>query len=385
MIRWAELDRRRRGLALVVAGACLMALGGFLVTLLVESPREAAAKAGPPAPSLIAVPVEQRQVGEELVTRGQVTATRTVEAITPLAGAGARVALVSAPLPAVGSTVRHGQVVAEISGRPVLALEGGVPAYRDLGPGDVGDDVRRLNKALSAAGLGTSPRSRRYDATTQDAVARLYRRAGYESDGSLPAAEVAFVAALPATAVAVKGHVGSPVSGSSVRIASGALTVVASFSAGQAGLVEAGTNVVLSSEVLGKSAEAKVTGTRATTAADEGAGGGAAAADVVVITPDRPLPGAWIGQDVRVRVVGATTAEKVLAVPVTAVVANGSGDAEVVVVDAGADTIGEAHPRRVRVRTGVTGGGWVEVQALEGRLEAGDLVQLSASVGVRHP
>lgn len=69
-LSWSRLDRRRRALALVVGGAVLVALGGWLATLSIESPREAAAKASAPEPSLITVAVESREVGEELVTRG---------------------------------------------------------------------------------------------------------------------------------------------------------------------------------------------------------------------------------------------------------------------------------------------------------------------------
>ena len=86
-------------------------------------------------------------------------------------------------------------------------------------------------------------------------------------------------------------------------------------------------------------------------------------------------------QDVRVRVVSASTGEKGLAVPVTAIVANGSGRTEVVVVEKGATSVTDANPRRVPVAVGVTGGGWAQITPVNDDLAAGDLVRLSALPG----
>lgn len=393
--RLTELDPRRRGLALVVTAALLMVIGGWVATLSIESPREAAANAGPPAPSLIAVPVERRQVGEELVTRGRVAATGDVEAISPLAGAQARRAVISGRLPTAGQSVKAGQVVVEISGRPIIALPGAVPAYRDLGPGDAGGDVRQLHRALKEAGFAVDPSSSTFGEPTGTAVAALYRRAGYSTDGSLPAGEVVFVDSMPATVSAVTGDLGTEAASASVRLASGDLVVLAEFDDGQRELVRPGTKVEITSEVLGRTVDAVVAAFNGTPAeaeppapaepggevgaeSDPAGDGGSA----VVITPVRNLTGVWVDQDVRVRIVGATTAAKVLAVPLTAIVSNGSGETEVVVVAADARTLGDAHPRRVRVSTGATGGGWVEVRPVQGAdLDTGDLVQLSAAPG----
>lgn len=389
----AGLDRRRRGLALVVAAALLMVLGGWLSTLVIESPREAAAGASPPAPSLIAVPVERRQVGEEVVTRGRVTARTDVEAINELAGAQAHRAVVSGRLPRPGQQLKAGQVAVEISGRPIFVLTGAVPAYRDLGPGAAGGDVRQLNRALALAGFSTEAASTSFSETTRTAVDALYRRSGYTSNGTLPAAEVVFVSTMPATVSEVRGTLGSEAGSASIRLTSGDLVVVADLGGDRAALVQPGTEVEVTSEVLGTSVEATVTaavpGSATSGAAEpEDPTGTASTSDStseIVIAPKRRLSGDWVGQDVRVRILGAITATKVLAVPVTAVVSNGSGSTEVVVVDAHARSIGEAHPRRIQVTTGATGGGWVEVRPLHTAIRAGDLVQLSAPTGRRTP
>jgi hypothetical protein len=190
------------------------------------------------------------------------------------------------------------------------------------------------------------------------------------------------------------------------------LTVAADFPTAQAGLIQPGAKVVISSELLGKSVDATIqkapgrteTGTESepgdaaggaspgatsgesVTGKDGAEGGdpaGGPASDpaqaLYSIVPDQPLGSEWAGQDVKVRVVSASTEGEVLAVPVTAIVSNSSGDTEVVVVDKGATSITDADPRRVQVTVGATGGGWAEVTPSEGeQLAEGDPVQLSA-------
>src|SRR5487761_1222644 len=55
-------------------------------------------------------------------------------------------------LPAVGATVRQGQVIYRVSGSPAVLLYGNVPAYRDLSEGLPGDDVTELNADLVKLG-----------------------------------------------------------------------------------------------------------------------------------------------------------------------------------------------------------------------------------------
>ena len=71
---------------------------------------------------------------------------------------------------------RAGDVLVEVTGRPVIALTGPLPAYRDLVVGDIGPDVAQLEQALAAIGFDPGepdddtftqrrpPRSRFYDA-----------------------------------------------------------------------------------------------------------------------------------------------------------------------------------------------------------------------------
>src|SRR5207244_81786 len=62
---------------------------------------------------------------------------------------------------------------------PVLVLQGAQPAYRDLGPGAAGEDVRQLQAALARLGFDPGALNGVYGASTAGAVAAWYRSAGW--------------------------------------------------------------------------------------------------------------------------------------------------------------------------------------------------------------
>ena len=102
-------------------------------------------------------------------------------------------------LPAVGDTVRQGQVIYRISGSPTVLLYGDVPAYRDLSEGLTGADVTELNAALvklgyaTRAALGPRPGWDYYSAETAYAVERLQARLGLTVTGTLALGQAAFL------------------------------------------------------------------------------------------------------------------------------------------------------------------------------------------------
>jgi peptidoglycan hydrolase-like protein with peptidoglycan-binding domain len=75
----------------------------------------------------------------------------------------------------VGERARFGDVLIEVSGRPIVLLRGELPAYRDLRPGDEGPDVRQLQEALRELGLYAGAGSGEYGPATAAGVSRLYR------------------------------------------------------------------------------------------------------------------------------------------------------------------------------------------------------------------
>lgn len=80
--------------------------------------------------------------------------------------------------------VASGQSVFAVGDVPVLALYLERPAYRDLGPGSVGDDVAVLQKELARLGHFTGTVNGKYDAATAGAVKRLKKAAGLDAKDS---------------------------------------------------------------------------------------------------------------------------------------------------------------------------------------------------------
>src|SRR5262249_23291972 len=89
-------------------------------------------------------------------------------------------AIVSAVRVHAGDEVRPGQVLLEVSGRPLVVLPGAVPAYRDLKPGDSGADVKQLQTALAGLGHFSGPANGQFGQSTKDAITRFYEAIGYD-------------------------------------------------------------------------------------------------------------------------------------------------------------------------------------------------------------
>lgn len=71
-------------------------------------------------------------------------------------------------------------MIAEVSGRPVFVLPGTIPAYRDMQPGQSGDDIAQLQNVLKGLGISTGGDAKGvFGAGTKTAVGRLYQQLGY--------------------------------------------------------------------------------------------------------------------------------------------------------------------------------------------------------------
>lgn len=166
----------------VLLAAASAAAGAWYAGSRIESPADAAARTAPPPPSPILVPVEEKVLSAEIITRGTARfgLPQPVSlAPSPLkAGPG----LITA-LPARNAPLNEGDVMLSASGRPVFVLRGDIPAYRDLVPGVSGDDVRQLKQALKRLGFDPGSDDGLYDPRTSDAVAQWYRAKGWEAFG----------------------------------------------------------------------------------------------------------------------------------------------------------------------------------------------------------
>jgi hypothetical protein len=97
-------------------------------------------------------------------------------------------------LPERGARIGCGDVLYRVDDEPVLLLCGPVPAYRDLGVGAAGSEVRQLHANLAALGLDeVDETSEMFTATTRDALAELQRDRGAQGTGRLALADAVFL------------------------------------------------------------------------------------------------------------------------------------------------------------------------------------------------
>jgi hypothetical protein len=173
----ARLDRKQK-LALTLILVVLLAVASWIAGSRIQSPAEAAARTAPPTPSPILVPVEERILTADVVTRG--TARFGLPQSLSLAPSPLKTeAGIITTLPARGDQLEEGDILLTVSGRPVFVLQGDIPAYRDLFPGLTGEDVRQLEAALERLRFDPGPVDGVFDEETAAAVANLYNSAGY--------------------------------------------------------------------------------------------------------------------------------------------------------------------------------------------------------------
>lgn len=323
----------------------------------------------------------------------------------------------------VGDAVEAGSAVVELSGRPVIALTGTIPPYRDLVPAASGPDVTQLQQALVAQGLlSDSQVDGVYGPATSDAVSQLYSRLGYTApttDGGSGEDAKALRDARAAVrqaqdAVTAAGQQGGTAAADSMSLA----TAQAALADAQADLadIEARTGVILPrSEVVfvpgGSATVLSVSGQIGQEAAQEvlslGAGelvlrgkvvasqaaslsvgasatvgelGGSATCRVTALDPadsgrtqvtigcDTDLDPTALAGAVTARITRATTATTVLCVPVGAVSENADGTTTVITVT-GTDTL-----TRIEVVVGLEADGYVEVRPKDPGALTGDSV-----------
>lgn len=284
------LPRRRTILA---CGAAVCAIALVAVTWLLartfQSPEQRAAQARPPAAQAILVPVTRTDLVERTTVKARVAAAQA-RTLTLPTGEGTSV-VTQAGVDA-GATLANGQVLTWVNDRPVIALSGPFPFYRDLGPGDHGSDVRALQQALTSLGYGVRADGR-FGPATARALRSLYRQVGataptrtrggegagtsptsdgqagtgtqpassqqsqqaqtatpsggHASETYLPAREVAVISGLPAT-VEVAPPVGTVLAGDNARVqlAAGGLSLLASVSGPTAARMHTGMTATAS-------------------------------------------------------------------------------------------------------------------------------------------
>ena len=361
------------GLLVVVVGTAL----AWHVSAGARTPGQLAAEAAPPPPSVITAEVAGGELIDSLTLPGVFARANTVPVRGPAAVATGAAVVTKLPL-AAGAEVGNGTLVAEVSGRPLIALTGSFPAYRDLGEGDSGPDVTQLQTALRTR--YRTPVTGLFDGRTADDVRRLYAAAGYApvvtpaTPGSpetvrVLAAEVAFVPELPATVSTLNAKVGDGGDAVLLTLASGAWQVVATVPdgleqsvagarlVGGAGAAQGKSATLLTVRPAQRDTEEQVPTSEAPASAPEGEPGPEA-----VFGLDGDVPGVAAGQAQDIVVERRRSPAGSLIVPASALVTRADGTVEVTVV-AGASR------RAVPVEVVMSHEGQV---AVTGRLEVGD-------------
>jgi multidrug efflux pump subunit AcrA (membrane-fusion protein) len=175
---------RRRTALLVVGAAVVTGLVGMYIGTRIQSPADRAAAREAPTPSLITVPVERRELSSELVLSGTVSYNEpTVVQLAGSVGIATGEAAVITDTAAVGDTLQEGDIFVEVTGRPVMVLQGQLPMYRRMVIGSEGPDVLQLEESLVRQGYAPGTVDTVFDEATATAVEEMYVDAGYVAEG----------------------------------------------------------------------------------------------------------------------------------------------------------------------------------------------------------
>lgn len=168
---------RRRVLVWFGAGVAGLTGLGWLAARAIRSPQQVLADTSPPERGVLTAPVELRVLRDTVVLRGMVGADQTID-VTPAPAEG-RPIVTGVRLNA-DDEFTLGTVLVEVAGRPLVAMAGKVPAYRDLRPGSTGKDVSQLQETLKALGHDPGRLDGTFGSGTKAALQALYRALGYE-------------------------------------------------------------------------------------------------------------------------------------------------------------------------------------------------------------
>ncbi|MGW0337997.1 peptidoglycan-binding protein [Streptomyces sp. NPDC003011] len=421
------LRSRRRTLAGSTVAAATLIATGFVAGSAIRSPQQVAADASGPGRTTLTSTVERRVLTSTVVLRGDVASSRTVE-VTPSSKEAQTV--VTAVKAEQGQEIRPGEVILEVSGRPLFALPGSKPAYRDLRPGAKGQDVAQLQAALKELGHDPGESDGTFGAGTKTALRALYEAIGYDvpttgeeqtlsaaedrvaeaedaldaargdgpPDGGprttstqraeerlerarsdlgavrarsgpmLPTSEFVFLPAFPARVAATQATLGAPVKAPLVTLSSGRLEIRGSLNPGRRDLVRKGQTVHILSETTGVSAKGTVASV-GPLVQDKDTG---ANSHPLTVTPTGTLDAGLAGSNVQLRIETAASSGKVLVVPVAALFAAPDGTTNVVRM------LPSGEQRQVPVTAGMSANGVVAVTPeRDAALRAGERVVIS--------
>jgi peptidoglycan hydrolase-like protein with peptidoglycan-binding domain len=328
------------------------------------------------------------------VIRGDISSTDTVASTLSYASTRPLLNQASGVLtsePDAGSVIDRGGVIYRVDDQPVVLMFGDVPAYREMSTSSTaGPDVAELKLNLIALGYGSGlTADDSYDSSTKAAVEKFQTAVGLTSDGIVHFGQVLFAPSAIRVADA-KVDVGSAVQAGTQVLDLTATTksVTAGLSADDANVAQVGTSVQVQLP-NGKTVGGKVTGLAAASSSSSGSGGGQSgtssggggggggagggsdvAFNATIVLDNEADAAAYDNTSVNV-LIATQSAQDVLQVPVTALVALAEGGYAVEVVEPSGTT------HLVAVKPGIYSDTNVQVSSDE--LREGDTVVVPSS------
>lgn len=344
-------------LGLLMAAAFFAAGWGAANAFVSPSQRAAAAQAPPAQP--VTAKVERGNLQETISAATEIKESTTRHVSLPVEQSPA---YVTSRFLSNGSRLTSGIALLAVNGRPLIALTGQFPFYRQLEKGMSGPDVDQLRAALRNLtlypGYGT-----KFDANMQRALGWLYQRLGYAAkDGKvLHPSEFLVIPAIGGTVTNVP-NVGTDLSNPrQLMITTGALVAQGAVSSAYRKYLKPGTPCELQNS-QGSNERATVT----TVGSKTDASGNVS----LRITPEHALPEGWSASSAIAVIDLRRLAHDALIVP-SAAITNSGSEASVLVRRS-------SEFRKVRVTEIASLDGASAVRATHAsELQPGDLVRVS--------
>ncbi|MEV4619565.1 peptidoglycan-binding protein [Asanoa sp. NPDC049573] len=336
---------RRRAQTLTVAGVGVLAAAAAATATFGFGPDPAAPTADDDLP-----PQRAQVVRETMLDTTDVAGELGYTGTTTLAG---RIPGVITRMPLPGDVIGRGRPIYRVDNTPIVLMYGSVAAYRSLGPGSTGSDVRQLEQNLKALGYHGFTVDAIYSSATATAVREWQEDHGLPRTGRVEQGRVVFAPEairVAATAAGVNESTGGAAAVLTYTTTGRQVTV--RLAIGQQRLARRGTTVRI------QLPNGTVTAGRVdrvfTIVEPADAGGQDETRIQVTVSLADPAAAAGIEAAVVNVTFTAGQREHVLSVPVAALVALAEGGYGVEVID-GTTT------HYVRIQTGLFANGRVEV------------------------
>ena len=368
-----------RNLIFVCAGAVLLAIVSGFVGSSFASPNQQAAEAKAPPFTPITAPVRFNILQATVAIRANVVDSRQTSFGVP-DDIGSDLPVVTQLNVRQGSEVDDGTWIMAIAGRPIIAMAGSIPAFRDMSLGESGIDIEELQQNLHQLGFGTgSDAEGVFGEGTEGAVRQLYAHLGFtpalESSNAgakvtmsayVPRGEVVFFPTLPEQVVGLNVRLGGTVaSGASVgELGSGSIVIDGQAVPGTQTNVRPGQSASIFSNTSNETFAATVSSIASQPTTDTSTGATTYAVALKPLSPTRARE--MVGQNVQVTIKTASSHTKTWIVPVSAITTTANGDSFITVLQK------SGHQVNISVTPGLVAGGQESVVPKDDRLEIGD-------------